>query len=313
MAAMYAVYHGPEGIKAIAADIHQNAVALESGLESLGFKQSNEVYFDTLNIVMPADQATSYWVGVTTKTMNAEGDPEATADYGANIRFIFADAADMTQLGKSGDEAITAIGNDSGEDIDLTRDLGDATISVGEYSNATTTSATTTITGSILNSIVNDMSDGVLTAGAGKTIAKYKMVFDNGNNRTLSNEELKAQLVSLDLTISTSSQTTITDVQAYLESNSSDKTVAATPNSSGVVHIDFDGGFDGDNDLVDGTVTIVITATVGGTDGTGDYVQTEINDLLGSGDFTWSGNHGSNDTTETRLEITEVLGATLSN
>lgn len=51
MAAMYAVYHGPEGLKAIAADIHQNAVALESGLESLGFKQSNEVYFDTLNIV----------------------------------------------------------------------------------------------------------------------------------------------------------------------------------------------------------------------------------------------------------------------
>ncbi len=50
MAAMYAVYHGPEGLKAIAADIHQNAVALESGLESLGFQQSNEVYFDTLNI-----------------------------------------------------------------------------------------------------------------------------------------------------------------------------------------------------------------------------------------------------------------------
>jgi glycine dehydrogenase len=50
MAAMYAVYHGPEGLKAIAADIHQNAVALESGLESLGFKQINQVYFDTLNI-----------------------------------------------------------------------------------------------------------------------------------------------------------------------------------------------------------------------------------------------------------------------
>ncbi len=50
MAAMYAVYHGPEGLKAIASDIHQNAVALESGLESLGYQQSNEVYFDTLNI-----------------------------------------------------------------------------------------------------------------------------------------------------------------------------------------------------------------------------------------------------------------------
>lgn len=50
MAAMYAVYHGPKGLEAIAADIHQNAVALESGLASLGFRQNNEVYFDTLNI-----------------------------------------------------------------------------------------------------------------------------------------------------------------------------------------------------------------------------------------------------------------------
>jgi len=50
MAAMYAVYHGPAGLKAIAVDIHQNAVALESGLASLGYRQSNEVYFDTLNI-----------------------------------------------------------------------------------------------------------------------------------------------------------------------------------------------------------------------------------------------------------------------
>ncbi|MBN1650513.1 MAG: aminomethyl-transferring glycine dehydrogenase [Bacteroidales bacterium] len=50
MAAMYAVYHGPKGIKDIAADIHQNAVALESGLCSLGYKQTNEVYFDTLHI-----------------------------------------------------------------------------------------------------------------------------------------------------------------------------------------------------------------------------------------------------------------------
>ncbi len=50
MAAMYAVYHGPDGIKEIAADIHQNAVALESGLTSLGYKQTNEVYFDTLHI-----------------------------------------------------------------------------------------------------------------------------------------------------------------------------------------------------------------------------------------------------------------------
>jgi glycine dehydrogenase len=50
MSAMYAVYHGADGLKKIASDIHQNAVALESGLLSLGFKQSNAVYFDTLHI-----------------------------------------------------------------------------------------------------------------------------------------------------------------------------------------------------------------------------------------------------------------------
>jgi len=50
MSAMYAVYHGPEGLKEIASDIHQHAVALESGLESLGFAQANEVFFDTLLI-----------------------------------------------------------------------------------------------------------------------------------------------------------------------------------------------------------------------------------------------------------------------
>jgi len=50
MAGMYAVYHGQEGIKAIANDIHSMAVSLSDELEKLGFKQLNEHYFDTLLI-----------------------------------------------------------------------------------------------------------------------------------------------------------------------------------------------------------------------------------------------------------------------
>jgi glycine dehydrogenase len=50
MAAMYAVYHGPDGLHDIAQDIHQNAVALSEGLEALGYNQENKVYFDTLYI-----------------------------------------------------------------------------------------------------------------------------------------------------------------------------------------------------------------------------------------------------------------------
>jgi glycine dehydrogenase len=56
MAAMYAVYHGPEGIKAIASGIHQMAVALSNALTAAGFKQTNAHYFDTLRIELSADQ-----------------------------------------------------------------------------------------------------------------------------------------------------------------------------------------------------------------------------------------------------------------
>lgn len=50
MAAMYAVYHGADGLAEIAEDIHQNTVALAEGLEALGYIQENKVYFDTLYV-----------------------------------------------------------------------------------------------------------------------------------------------------------------------------------------------------------------------------------------------------------------------
>lgn len=50
MAAMYAVYHGPEGLKAIAERIHHFSQTLSNGLTALGFEQLNAHYFDTLCI-----------------------------------------------------------------------------------------------------------------------------------------------------------------------------------------------------------------------------------------------------------------------
>ncbi len=52
MAGMYAVYHGPKGIKAIAERIHKLASLLDYGLFKLGFNQVNKNYFDTLKIVL---------------------------------------------------------------------------------------------------------------------------------------------------------------------------------------------------------------------------------------------------------------------
>ena len=49
-AGMYAVYHGPEGIKAIADKIYFLTNLLNAGLHELGFKQLNKDFFDTLKI-----------------------------------------------------------------------------------------------------------------------------------------------------------------------------------------------------------------------------------------------------------------------
>jgi glycine dehydrogenase len=50
IAAMYAVFHGPEGLKAIGERIHNMARAVEDALVVLGLKQTNAAYFDTLRI-----------------------------------------------------------------------------------------------------------------------------------------------------------------------------------------------------------------------------------------------------------------------
>ncbi len=50
MAGMYGVYHGPDGIKAIAERTQYLASTLNSGLKQLGFDQLNKNFFDTLKI-----------------------------------------------------------------------------------------------------------------------------------------------------------------------------------------------------------------------------------------------------------------------
>ncbi|MFZ1800938.1 MAG: aminomethyl-transferring glycine dehydrogenase, partial [Chitinophagaceae bacterium] len=50
MAAMYAVYHGPEGLKNIATRIHLMTAALSKSLETAGIQLSNQFFFDTLHI-----------------------------------------------------------------------------------------------------------------------------------------------------------------------------------------------------------------------------------------------------------------------
>ncbi|MDP7151943.1 MAG: aminomethyl-transferring glycine dehydrogenase [Paracoccaceae bacterium] len=50
MASFYAVFHGPEGLKAIAQRIHRKTVRLAKGLEEAGFKVDPKSFFDTITV-----------------------------------------------------------------------------------------------------------------------------------------------------------------------------------------------------------------------------------------------------------------------
>ncbi len=77
MAAMYAVYHGPSGLQAIARQVRSRAASLEKALTTLGFRQLNTTYFDTLQIDLRSVP------GVNRSTLE-----EPAIDAGMNFRWI---------------------------------------------------------------------------------------------------------------------------------------------------------------------------------------------------------------------------------
>jgi len=50
MAGMYAVFHGPKGLRAIAERVHRKAARIVDGLESLGFSCGPGAFFDTITV-----------------------------------------------------------------------------------------------------------------------------------------------------------------------------------------------------------------------------------------------------------------------
>ena len=89
MAAMYAVYHGADGLTAIATRVHNMTRALAAGVTGLGITQENEHYFDTVRFALPAALAAA----VRTASVQA----------GFNLRHI-----GDTGIGVSLDETTTA-------------------------------------------------------------------------------------------------------------------------------------------------------------------------------------------------------------
>jgi len=269
-------------------------------------------FFDSLDLDVAADETDSYFIGIDAKSINANGDANGTATYGKVAQFAFASSTVLALSSIDETAAVTAVGADSGDEIVMTEDV-DATPENNEYSVSTTNTKSATVTGSNLTSVVNVMDDATLTGGT-LTIGKYKMVFDNAANRTATNEELKAQLVTLDLQISMGSGVSATSVQAYVLGNTTKTAVAVNVDDAG------DAFADGEtaritlstlpgSALVDGEVTLVIVGNV--TSAANAYLQTKIVDI--NTDFTFSGNGVTGGNINPLLDITDVVGGTLSN
>ncbi|HEY8907892.1 MAG TPA: aminomethyl-transferring glycine dehydrogenase, partial [Rhodoferax sp.] len=87
IASMYAVYHGPQGLKRIAQRVAAMTAVLAAGLQSLGYTVANASAFDTL--IVATGDATTLIANSAVKT-------------GANLRFV-----SQTSLGISLDETTT--------------------------------------------------------------------------------------------------------------------------------------------------------------------------------------------------------------
>ncbi|MCH8807891.1 MAG: aminomethyl-transferring glycine dehydrogenase, partial [Planctomycetes bacterium] len=70
MAGMYAVYHGPEGLRRIARRVQAFTALLANGLQRLGFQCDNEYFFDTLRVRTTSEQATEILERAATQGVN---------------------------------------------------------------------------------------------------------------------------------------------------------------------------------------------------------------------------------------------------
>ena len=103
MAGMYAVYHGPKGLKYIANKVHNSANTAVEALNKIGVYQTNTAYFDTINVKADAakvkaiaekNEVNFYYIDADTISISFN---ETTSISDINqIVAIFAEAKDKT-------------------------------------------------------------------------------------------------------------------------------------------------------------------------------------------------------------------------
>ncbi|RSS56474.1 aminomethyl-transferring glycine dehydrogenase [Streptomyces sp. WAC01280] len=104
MAGMYAVYHGPDGLKGIAQRTHRYATILAAGLTAGGVEVVHGSYFDTLTVRVPG---------------RADSVVAAARDAGVNLYRVDADLVSISCDETTGREQLAAVWGAFGVDGDI--------------------------------------------------------------------------------------------------------------------------------------------------------------------------------------------------
>lgn len=105
MASMYAVYHGPKGLRAIAERINSLAAILATGLRRLGHTVLNDVYFDTIHVAL-ADGTTAADIALLAdeRRVNLRFREDGTLSIALDQTVVVDDLADLFEIFNGGTE-----------------------------------------------------------------------------------------------------------------------------------------------------------------------------------------------------------------
>src|SRR5438105_2145367 len=105
IASMYAVYHGPRGLKAIAQHVHDLTALLAAGLRKLGIKVRHQHFFDMLAVEAKADEIVATAAArrinlrrIDARTVSISLDETCSREDVENVLAIFGTGAALDQL-----------------------------------------------------------------------------------------------------------------------------------------------------------------------------------------------------------------------
>jgi glycine dehydrogenase len=98
IAAFYAVYHGPDGIRAIAKRVHTHAASLAAAVTSLGWAQTNAHYFDTVRFAGPEAQVAAIRAAALGQGINLRYTADHAIQVSLDETVTDADVADLIEV-----------------------------------------------------------------------------------------------------------------------------------------------------------------------------------------------------------------------